>query len=108
MLLRNDYFKKLFWGLSIIIVVAMPSLSFQYGQSGDEDVEIQYGIDIFNFYALGDKQAIDYDSAPHPIMGGHIQGMQFYGGMFDFLTEAVHRVFPSWHIVDVRHFFSAI
>src|SRR5690606_22487852 len=79
-----------------------------FGQNGDENVEIQYGKDIFNYYANGDQQAIDYDAHPHPVFGSHMQGMQFYGGLFDLLTESVHQALPHWHIVDVRHFFSAL
>lgn len=104
----SSHWKNIFIGLSLLSLVVMPLLSKDFGQNGDENVEIQYGIDIFNYYAHGDPQAIDYDSRPHPEFGAHIQGMQFYGGMFDLLTESVHRAFPSWHIVDVRHFFSAL
>ncbi len=106
--LQRSIWKNLFFALSIVTLVLMPALSHNFGQNGDEDVEAQYGVDIFNYFAHGDKQALDYDAHPHPVFTTHMQGMQFYGGQFDLLTEAVHRAFPSWHIMDVRHFFSAI
>ncbi len=104
----NKIWKRIFWALCIATLIIMPLVSNQFGQCGDEDVEIQYGIDIFNYFAYGDQQAIDYDKQSHSKFGANIRGMQFYGGMFDLLTETVHRAIPSWHIVDVRHFFSAI
>lgn len=104
----NTFWKKIFVGLSFISFILMPYLSKDFGQNGDENVEIQYGVDIFNYYAHGDQQALDYDAHPHPVLGHHLNGMQFYGGMFDLITESVHRMFPEWHIVDVRHFFTAI
>ncbi|WP_157976854.1 tetratricopeptide repeat protein [Taibaiella helva] len=86
----------------------MPGLSHDYGQNGDENVEAQYGRDILNYYTRGDRQALDYDAKPHPQYGMHMQGMQFYGGMFNVLGEAVHRVFPGWDIMHIRHFFASI
>jgi len=86
----------------------MPSISHDFGQNGDEDVEAQYGQDIFNYYARGDQQALDYDTHLHPVFSTNISGMQFYGGMFNLMTESVHQIFPSWQIMDVRHFFAAL
>lgn len=104
----EEYAKKIFWVLMLLLMILMPAISHDFGQNGDEDVEMQYGIDIWNYYARGDQQAIDYDQHPHPLFGGNMQGMQLYGGMFDIMTESVHRMFPSWHRVDVRHFFVSI
>jgi len=106
--INANIWKKTFLLLSILALVSMPFFSKYFGQNGDENVEIQYGKDIFNYYANGDQQAIDYDAHPHPVFGSHMQGMQFYGGLFDLLTESVHQALPHWHIVDVRHFFSAL
>lgn len=100
--------QRVFRILSVCLLVLLPILSQQYGQNGDEDVEAQYGQDIWNFYAHGDKQALDYDTQLHPEYGTNITGMHFYGGMFNLLAETVHQVFPSWHIMEVRHFFSAL
>ncbi len=107
-LTRNGIWRKAFWTLSLLSLLIMPWLSRDFGQNGDENVEIQYGIDIYNYYAHGDPQALDYDEHPSPVFPTHMSGMQFYGGMFDLITEAVHQQFPAWHIVDVRHFFTAV
>ncbi|MFT4060955.1 MAG: hypothetical protein QM642_01210 [Edaphocola sp.] len=95
-------FKKIFWAAGIVLLCLMPYLSKDYGQTGDEDVEILYGIDIYNYYAHGDQQALNYDDK-----GPHQLGQQFYGGFFNLTTEVIHRLFPQWHIVDVRHATSA-
>lgn len=99
--------KKAFLLLSVFVLILMPLLSHQYGQNGDENVEMIYGRDIWNYYAHGNKQALDYDNPPHPL-GGNIQGMQYYGGMFDIITEAISQLFPSWHLVDIRHFIASL
>lgn len=99
----QSVFKKVFWIAAILLLVIMPYLSKDYGQTGDEDVEILYGIDIYNYYANGDQQALDYSNK-----GAHQQGQHFYGGFFNLTTEVIHRIFPKWHIIDIRHFSSAI
>jgi hypothetical protein len=83
----------------------MPAISSNFGQTGDEDVEAIYGRDIYNYWTKGDKQALNYDQHS---WGANIKGMEFYGGMFDFGTEAIHQMFPSWHIMNIRHFVSSV
>lgn len=104
-MINSNKWKAVFGIISIIILFLMPILSQYYGQNGDENIEIIYGQDIYNYFAKGDMQAVNYDNHP---MTGNIKGLQFYGGMFDLMTEAVHRVNPSWHIVSIRHIFSSI
>lgn len=95
--------KLLFCILSFLLLLLMPMISKDYGQTGDEDVEILYGIDIYNYYANGDKQVLDYSNK-----GPHQQGQQFYGGFFNVISEVTQRAFSSFHIVDIRHFYGAI
>lgn len=99
----NPLWKKIFIALCIAISIIMPVISQQYAQNGDEDVEAAYGRDIWNYYLNGDKQALNYDNA-HP----NLKGLEFYGGQFDVITEGIHRLFPSWNIMDVRHFMASI
>lgn len=102
--------KKLFWILSLAFLIIMPAMSHNYGQNGDEDIEAQYGRDIYNYYAHGDRISLGYDSAVFvsKIRNQQYYGQEFYGGMFDVITEVTHRCCPSWEIMEVRHFFSAI
>lgn len=102
---NNKLWRKVFLLLSLLLLVIMPILSQDYGQSGDEDVEAIYGKDIVNYFTKGDKAALNYDNSP---IGNNVQGMEFYGGMFNGGTEVIHRMFPSWHIMLIRHFVCSI
>jgi hypothetical protein len=81
----------------------MPLISRDYGQSGDEWLQIEYGQHIWNYFTKGDQQALNYDA-----MSLQYQGQQFYGGFFDFLTEVLHQWFPSIPHLLLRHFFNAL
>lgn len=107
-LLQFPVWKKIFWILSIALLIVMPAISHDYGQNGDEDVEAQYGRDIYNFYAKGDTQALDYDTHKNPVFGTNISGMQFYGGLFDVAAESIHQLLPSSNIMIVRHFLASV
>ncbi|MBS1782215.1 MAG: phospholipid carrier-dependent glycosyltransferase [Bacteroidetes bacterium] len=100
---ESPNWKWAFFLVSAIILVAMPLLSRQYGQSGDEWLQIEYGRDIWNYFFHGDQQALNYDNKSLQYVG-----QQFYGGFFDFLMEIVHHWFPSIPILIVRHFFNAL
>jgi len=99
-------YKRLFFISSLVILILMPVLSRDFGQTGDEDVEVAYGQDIWNYFVHGNKQALNYDN--HPYYGANIKNMELYGGMFDFLNEAIHHAFPGWHVIDIRHFTGSI
>jgi len=100
---ESRYWKLSFYILSILILVIMPLISRDYGQSGDEWLQIEYGQHIWNYFVNGDPQALNYDS-----MSLQYQGQQFYGGFFDFLTEVLHQWFPSIPLLLLRHFFNAL
>lgn len=95
--------KKTFLILSIAIIVIMPMLSSQYGQSGDEWLEIEYGRDIYNYFFNGDRQAVNYENKSL-----QYQGMEYYGGFFDYYTEVLHHVFPSVPLLTLKHFCNAL
>lgn len=100
---ESRYWKLSFYIISACILVLMPLLSKDYGQSGDEWLQIEYGRDIWNYFFNGDKQALNYDDKSLQYVG-----QQFYGGFFDFLTEILHQWFPAIPILILRHFFNAI
>lgn len=101
--LEYTLWKRLFIVFALLIVIIMPYLSKDYGMSGDEWLQIQYGEHIWNYFAKGDKQALDYSH-----MSLQYQNMEFYGGMFDFAMDAMHRVLPSVPLLTFRHFFNAL
>lgn len=95
--------KLAFFIFSAILLVVMPLLSHQYGQSGDEWLQIEYGRDIWEYFFNGNPQALNYDNK-----GLQYGNLHFYGGMFDFGTEILHRWFPSIPLLYLRHFFNAL
>ena len=101
----ESIFKKIFWITSLIILITLPAMSHRFGQNGDEDVELIYGQDIYNFFFRGDQQALNYD---HHALGASIEKMEYYGGMFDFTAAFFHNIIPNSSIIDVRHFLCAL
>ncbi|HTM65103.1 MAG TPA: tetratricopeptide repeat protein [Flavipsychrobacter sp.] len=95
--------KTAFLIFSAILLVVMPLVSHQYGQSGDEWLQIIYGQDIWEYFFHGNPQALAYENK-----GLQYANLQYYGGMFDFGTEIFHRWFPSIPILHLRHFFNAL
>jgi tetratricopeptide (TPR) repeat protein len=96
-------FRQLFLGISAAILILMPLLSKDYGQSADEWIQIVYGKHIWDYFTIGDQQALDYTN-----MSLQFTHQNYYGGMFDFTTEVLHRWFPSIQVYILRHFCNSI
>jgi len=101
--IESKQWKTAFIISSILLVVIMLFLSKDYGQSGDEWVQMIYGQNIWDYFTKGDKQALDYTN-----LGTQYVGLEYYGGTFDFGMEVLHRWFPSIQILFIRHFFNAL
>lgn len=97
------YFRQLFVGLSIALLVIMPLLSKDYGQSADEWIQIEYGKNIWDYFTNGDKQALDYTNKSM-----QFTHQEYYGGMFDYPTEVLHHWMPSVPLIVLRHFCNAL
>lgn len=83
--------------LALLLVIIMPLMSFSFGVSGDEHWHFDYGNSIYDYFFHGDTSAQTADS-----------GIQFYGGLFDFLVTFVFRVFHPWDHYTTMHFINAI
>lgn len=99
----SRYFQISFWIIAATLLVAMPLLSRDYGQSGDEWLQIEYGRDIWNYFFHGDQQALNYANKSM-----QYSNQEFYGGFFDFIMEIFHRWFPNIPLLILRHFFNAL
>ncbi len=97
------YFRTLFYILSVVVIAVMGSLSPDYGQTGDEWLQLEYGRHIWNYFVHGDPRALNYDD-----MSLQYLGQQFYGGLFDFGTEILHQWFPAIPHLTLRHFVNAL
>lgn len=97
------YWKNIFWITSLFVLIIMLFLSKDYGQTGDEWLQIEYGKDIYNYFFHGDQQALDYANKSF-----QYEKQNLYGGFYDYLMELMHRMFPSTPILRLRHFFNAL
>lgn len=99
----NRHWKTAFGILSVLLLIIMPLISRHYGQSGDEWLQIEYGRHIWEYFFEGNNRALDYTD-----LTLQYQNMQYYGGLFDFGTEILHRWLPSVSHLFIRHFFNAL
>ena len=96
--LNSAWTRLLLADKSLIVLLAaflfiMPMLSQDFGVTWDEHFHYEYGRRVFNYYASGfsDKSATDYLS------------LHYYGGLFDIIAEAAHRLLPSFPRSDMKH-----
>lgn len=97
------FFRTLFYVLAVLVLAVMGVLSPDYGQTGDEWLQLEYGRHIWNYFVHGDPRALNYDD-----MSLQYLGQQFYGGLFDFGTEVLHQWFPAIPHLTLRHFVNAL
>jgi glycosyltransferase involved in cell wall biosynthesis/tetratricopeptide (TPR) repeat protein len=83
--------------LAVLLVLVMPAMSFQFGVTGDEHWHFDYGNSIYNYFFNGDPEAQITTT-----------GIQFYGGIFDFITAFVYNVFHPWDHYTTMHFVNAL
>lgn len=100
---QKKYWQKIFWITAAFICITMPLLSPSYGLSGDEWIQIEYGRHIWEYFFNGNPQALNYDA-----LNIHYKGQQFYGGVYDFGLEILHRLMPFIQQIALRHFVNAI
>lgn len=93
----SNFNRAIFNWLSLLLIIAMPAMSFGYAVTGDEHWHFDYGNSIYNYFFNGDTEAQTSTS-----------GIQFYGGIFDFITAFVYNVFHIWDHYTTMHFINAL
>ncbi len=83
--------------LALLLVIVMPLMSFQYSVTGDEHWHFDYGNMIYHYFFGGDTEAQTATT-----------GIQYYGGIFDFITAFVFNVFHPWDHYTTMHFINAV
>lgn len=83
--------------MAVLLVLIMPAISFHYAVTGDEHWHFDYGNSIYNYFFNGDTEAQTATT-----------GIQFYGGIFDFITAFVYNVLHPWDHYTTMHFINAI
>ncbi len=94
---KHIQYRAIFNVLAVLLVIVMPAMSFQYAVTGDEHWHFDYGNDIYNYFFHGDTTAQTATS-----------GIQYYGGLFDFITATFYHVFHIWDHYTTMHFINAI
>lgn len=89
--------RSVFNVLCLLLVIVMPIMSFQYTITGDEHWHFDYGNDIYNYFFHGDTNAQTTTS-----------GIQYYGGIFDFITASFYHLFHVWDHYTTMHFCNAL
>lgn len=88
--------------LILALFLFMPILSFDYGISGDEDVQHNYGEKLVDYYlTLGeDQSALEY------------KNLYLYGGLFETLASGAARafnpLFETNYEYEIRHVLNAL
>jgi glycosyltransferase involved in cell wall biosynthesis/tetratricopeptide (TPR) repeat protein len=83
--------------LAVLLVLIMPAMSFNFAVTGDEHWHFDYGNSIYNYFFNGDTEAQTATS-----------GIQYYGGIFDFITAFIFNVFHIWDHYTTMHFVNAL
>ena len=95
---KEPLFKKVFFGISVLLLIIMPLLSFDYGITGDELVHKQNGENVLKYLATG---GVDTTYRTY-------KNLYLYGGLFDASAAMIYENMPSADPYDVRHFLNAL
>ncbi len=94
---KHIMFRSVFNILALLLVIVMPMMSFGFSVTGDEHWHFDYGNNIYNYFFHGDTTAQTATS-----------GIQYYGGIFDFITAFCYNVFHIWDHYTTMHFINAL
>ncbi len=90
---------RLLFGITaLLLLIAMPTLSSDFGITGDEVLQKNYGDDILAYYQSGGKnqKCLEWEL------------LSYYGGLFDYTSSILAGIFPNADVYDVRHAFNSL
>ncbi len=92
-----SYYRLLFATASVALLFMMPWLSFDFGITGDEELQKIYGEKILAYFETDgeDKSALDY------------KNLYFYGGLFDYCAAWLNKHIGGFDEYDLRHILNA-
>ncbi len=98
---ESSIFRLLFAVTAVGLLVLMPLLSPDFGISGDEYTQHQYGERLVKYYESGgeDKAALEY------------KNLKYYGGLFDYLVTSINAKGDGTYRFDIyefRHFVNSL
>lgn len=95
-----SYYRFLFLITAIILFFMMPTLSFDYGITGDEHVQKRYGELVMDYFNNKNTVASEAEGKETAL---NYRNLYYYGGMFDYYTAKLHTWFPSMDEYELRH-----
>ncbi len=92
------YYRLLFLVSSLVLLVALPMLSFDYGITGDEEVQKIYGEKLLSYYETDGEEnsALSY------------KNLYYYGGLFDYTAAWANKHIGGLDEYEMRHVLNAL
>lgn len=90
---------RVIFGVAIILLLfAMPTLSVDFGITGDEVLQKNYGDDVLAYYeSCGENtKCLEWEH------------LSYYGGLFDYSSSILAQKFPNVDVYNVRHAFNSL
>ncbi|MEL6863226.1 MAG: glycosyltransferase [Bacteroidota bacterium] len=93
-----SYYRLLFFLTSVLLLVLMPMLSFDYGITADEEVQKIYGEKILAYFETDgeDQSALSY------------KNLYYYGGLFDYMAAWLNENIGGLDPYDMRHVLNSL
>ncbi len=93
-----SYYRLLFVGLALLLLIMMPLLSFDFGITGDEEVQKVYGEKVLSYFETNgqDSTALSY------------KNLYYYGGLFDYSAAWANKNIGGLDPYDMRHLLNAL
>lgn len=101
---ESSIYRLLFFIVAIALMFAMPILSRDAGISGDEMVNYDHAKLVYDYYAKGDKSAVD--PRVNPKLNSTL--LQYYGQSFDNLTYFVNKITKTDSPFESRHMMNSL
>lgn len=95
---EDPIYKKAFWSFAIVLVLLMAFVSFDYGITGDEWTQKEYGHEVLDYLMSFGNDEVEIGD----------RGTYFYGGLFDTITAFFNRYISPFQLYDTRHLINSI
>jgi len=95
---ESPWFRLAYALSAFVLFIVMTQLSFDYGITGDEVLQKNYGDDVLAYYESGgkNKKCLEWEL------------LAYYGGLFDYLAAWCNKYIGGLDIYDMRHLLNSI
>lgn len=113
---KQSFWKLAFWVMAIGLLLTMMLISNDYALTNDEPIHQLHGELLLQHYQTGESPAslspFNDDGTIvktiHAINDNKIRGMNFFGGSFDLLVNALHPYFKNIGLYHFRHYVNLV